>query len=84
MQNSLLPTSITYTEVPIQPNKKKIIDILLTGKETMTKDEIHHKPIYADTTTNFFSNHPTEHKIAAYRYFTTCRHLLPLSPEQKE
>lgn len=60
------------------------LDLLLTGKERMNKDEIHHKPIYADTATNFFSNHPTEYKIAAHRYFITCMHLLLLSLEQKE
>ena len=26
------------------------------------------KPTTTDTTTNFFFNHPTEHKMAAYRY----------------
>lgn len=90
MQNSSPPTSITYMEVPIQFREREkkrttnFLDLLLKGKEPMNKDEIHHKHIYADTTTNFFSNHPTEHKIAAYRYFITCMRLLLLSLEEEE
>lgn len=31
-----------------------------------------------DTAVNFFSNHPTEHKMAAHRYCMTLIHSLPL------
>jgi len=51
---------VTTTTTTTTRGTTNFLDLLLTGKEPMNKDEIHHKPIYADTTTNFFSNHPTK------------------------
>jgi len=38
------------------------------------------KATNSDTTVNFYSNYPTEHKMAAYRYCMTLIHSLPLLP----
>jgi hypothetical protein len=40
-------------------------------------------PTATDATTNFFSNHPIRHKIAAFRYITRV-HSLPLTPKRKQ
>ena len=42
------------------------------------------KPNSTDTTINFFSDHPIEHKIAAFRYCITRMHSLPLTSERKQ
>jgi hypothetical protein len=36
-----------------------------------------------DTTINYTSNHPTEHKLAAYHYLMTRTRALPLSQEKE-
>ena len=45
-----------------------------------TDTDISLKATSTDTTVNFFSNHPTEHKMAAYRNCMTLIHSLPLLP----
>lgn len=85
MQNSSPPTLITYMEVSVQSNTQKQWTNNFSRSTThrekpMTKDEIHHKPTFTDTTTNFFSNHPTEHKVAACRYVTARYFTLALTP----
>jgi hypothetical protein len=42
------------------------------------------KPTTTDTTTHYNSNHPIEHKIAAYRFLLNRMSLLPLSQENKK
>jgi hypothetical protein len=42
------------------------------------------KPTTTDTTINFFSNHPIEQKMAAYRYHITRLHSLPLDSGKKQ
>jgi hypothetical protein len=46
--------------------------------------DIYRKPVTTDTTISFFSNHPIEQKMAAYRYHITRMHSLPLDPEKKQ
>jgi hypothetical protein len=41
-------------------------------------------PTTNDTTINFKSNHPLQHKTAAFRYHITRMHLLPLTAEKKQ
>jgi hypothetical protein len=42
---------------------------------------IYQKPTTTNTAINFLSNHPMEHKIAAYRHHITRMHSLPLTPK---
>jgi hypothetical protein len=44
--------------------------------------DIYWTPTTNNTTINFLSNHPTEHKIAAYRYITRMQSL-PLTTERQ-
>jgi hypothetical protein len=41
------------------------------------------KPTTTDTTINFLSNHPIEHRMAAYRYYIDRMHTLPLDENKK-
>ena len=45
--------------------------------------EIYRKPTATDTTINFFSNHPIEQKMAAFRSHLNRMHFLTLSQEKK-
>ena len=57
---------------------------LTTGKQTNLEIDIYHKPTTTDTTINFLSNHPIEHKMAAFRYHISRMYSLPLAPEKKQ
>jgi DNA mismatch repair ATPase MutS len=46
--------------------------------------DIYRKPTTTDTTINFNSNHPVEHKMAAFRSHIYRMHSLPLTPEKKQ
>lgn len=41
------------------------------------------KPTATDTTSHFISNHPMQHKLAAYRYHIHRTHTLPLLKQNK-
>jgi hypothetical protein len=45
--------------------------------------DIYRKPATTDTTINYSSNHPTEHKMAAYRYMINRILTLPLTAEKR-
>jgi len=42
------------------------LDLLIIRNPANLEIDIYRKPTKTDTTINFLSNHPTEHKIAAY------------------
>jgi len=46
--------------------------------------DIHRKPATTDTTINFLSKHPTEHKTAAFRYHINTMLSLPLKEERRQ
>ena len=60
------------------------LDILIIRKPYNLEIYIFRKPTTTDTTINFASNHPMEHKIAACRHHITRMHSLPLTPEWKQ
>ena len=49
-------------------NQISFVDPLIMRKLTQLEIDIFRKPTMTDTTINYISNHPTEHKIASYRY----------------
>jgi len=54
------------------------LDLLITRNPTKFEISIFRKPTSTDTTINFHSNHPLEHKIAAYRFHIERMFTLPL------
>ena len=58
--------------------------LLLVWKPSKIETGIFQKPTNTDTTISFFSIQPTEHEIAAYRYYITRMHSLPLTLERKQ
>jgi hypothetical protein len=78
-----------HTNIKLNPSYESngcmsCLDLLIIGKESNLEINIHCKPTTADTTINFLSNQPTEHKIPAYRHHITRMHSLPLTPKQKQ
>ena len=45
---------------------------------------VHSKPTQTDTTTHFTSNHPLEHKLAAYNFYTNRMIELPIMEQVKQ
>ncbi|GFG36529.1 hypothetical protein Cfor_07442, partial [Coptotermes formosanus] len=46
--------------------------------------KVFRKPTTTDTTIHYTSNHPLEHKLAAFRYMLNRANNLPLKPEDKQ
>jgi len=91
IQPDLITTNMnqTHKDIKFNPtykNNRKInfLDPLLIRKPIKTGIDIFRKPTTTDTTINFFSNHPIKHKIAAFRYYITRMHSLPLTPKRKQ
>jgi len=59
------------------------LDLLIIRHSTQIENNIFRKPTTTDTTINYTSNHPTEHKMAAYRYLINRMLSLPLSTERR-
>jgi hypothetical protein len=59
------------------------LDLSISREHKKPKVDIYRKPTTTHATINFFSNHPVEQKMAAYRYHITRIHSLPLDPDKK-
>jgi hypothetical protein len=60
------------------------LDLLIVWNQSNLEIDIYGKPTTTDTTINFFSNHPTEHEMAAYRYHINRMLSLPLTIERQQ
>jgi hypothetical protein len=59
------------------------LDLTITRKPSYLDIRIYRKPTTTDTTINFLSNHPPEHKLAAYRFLIRRMLTLPIHTEQR-
>jgi hypothetical protein len=60
------------------------LDILIHRINTGVETEIDRKPTSTDTVICITSNHPYEHRLAAFRFILTRMHKLPLTPQYKQ
>jgi hypothetical protein len=60
------------------------LDLLIIRKPTKLEIDIYRKPTTTNTTINYTSNHPTEHKIAAYRHYVRRMQSLSLTTKDKK
>ena len=60
------------------------LDLSITRTHNKLTIDIYRKPMTTNTTINFMSNHPLEHKMAASRYHIERMHKLPLDPIKKQ
>jgi len=58
------------------------LDLSIIRKASQLEIDIFHKPTTTDTTISYLSNHPGEHKLAAYRYYIERMFNLPLSNDR--
>ena len=80
--NSIKP-DLTFT--PTQQHNKTIsfLDLHIARKNNTLDINIYRKPTTTDTTINYYSNHPTEQKLAAYRFLINRMLTLPLTQTNK-
>ena len=86
IQNYLnrLHPNLTITPTIEDKNTINFLDLQLIRQPTGIEIDIYRKPTTIDTTINNTSNHPREHKMAAYRYLINRMLSLPLSKEKEK
>jgi hypothetical protein len=60
------------------------LNLTILRKHKKLEIDIYRKPTTTNTKINFFSNHPMEQKMAAFRFHITRMHTLPLDPDKKQ
>ena len=70
------PTLESYDQI-------NFLDLTIIRKTPKLEIDIFHKPTTTDTTIHYLSNHPIEHKLAAYRYYIERMFNLPLNENQQ-
>jgi hypothetical protein len=81
--NNLHP-NLEFAPTIEENNRISFLDLLITRQPSAIEIDIYRKPTATDTTINYTSKHPTEHKLAAYRYLIRRMTTLPLSQEKEE
>jgi hypothetical protein len=76
--NNLYPI-LAFTPTHEENNTINFLDLLITRQPPSISIDIYRKPTTTDTTINYTSNHPVEHKLAAYRYMINPMNSIPLS-----
>jgi len=71
--------NLKFTPTHEEDNTINFLDLQLTRRHKKLEINIYRKPTTTDTTINYMSNHPTEHKLAAYRYRIHRMLTLPLT-----
>jgi len=60
------------------------LDLKITCRHTKLEVDIYRKQTTTDTTINFLSDQPIEHKMAAFKFHISRMHSLPLDPDKKQ
>jgi hypothetical protein len=68
----------------IENNAINYLDLTLIRQKYSIDISIFRKPTTTDATIHYTSNHPIEHKLAAFRYMLKRANNLPLKPEAKQ
>jgi hypothetical protein len=79
--SNTIHNNIQINPTPENAGQINFLDLTITRKTTNLKIDIFRKPNTTNTTINYFSNHPLEHKLAAYRYYIEKMYSLPLNKE---
>jgi len=75
--------NLQFTPTFENNNTISFLELLVIRQPTQTEIYIFRKLTTTDTTFSYTSNHPTEHKMAAYRYLINRMLSLPLSTERR-
>jgi hypothetical protein len=74
--------NIEFTPTQEHNNNISFLDLLIIRQPSKIEIDICRNPTTTNTTINVTSNHPAEHKIAAYCYLINRMISLPLTPER--
>jgi hypothetical protein len=74
---------LKFTPTHEHNNTINFLDLIIIRHPSKIEIDIYRKPSTNDTTINYTSNHPNEHKIAAYCYMTNRMLTLPLTAEMR-
>jgi hypothetical protein len=79
----------THSNIKLNPTYEQqtsidFLDLTITRKHKNREVDIYRKPTSTDTTISFLSNHPIEQQMAAFRFYITRMHSLPLNPDNKQ
>jgi hypothetical protein len=69
---------------PEMDGQVNFLDLLISRKPKHLEIDIFRKPTTTNTTINFLSNHPMEHKMSAYRFHLERMYSLPLNQIQRQ
>ena len=83
-QVNTIHQNIAFDLTTEENNQISYLDLKLIRHADHIEIDIHRKPTATDTTIHYSSNHPHEHKMAAYRYMITRMTTLPLTQARKE
>jgi predicted CoA-binding protein len=75
--------NLQLNPTPENAGQINFLDLTITRKTTCLEIDIFRKPTTTSTTINYISNHPLEHKLAAYRYYIERMFTLPLNKEHQ-
>ena len=81
--NKLHP-NLQFTPSQENNNSLCFLDLLLIRQPDKIEIDIYRKPTTTDTTINYTSNNPNEHKMAAYIYLTNRMTSLPLTTDREK
>lgn len=76
--------NIEFKMTTEENNTIDYLDLTITRHTDQLELDIFHKPTVTSTPIHSQSNHPMEHKIAAYRYYTQHLHNILLSENKKK
>jgi hypothetical protein len=81
---SQIHPDLKFTATDEIDNTINFLDLSITRKQHELDINIYRKPTTTDTTIHYKSNHPIQHKLAAYRFMLNRLHNLPLSKEHEQ
>ena len=77
-------SNLELNPTPENNNRVNVLYLSIIRNTPHLEIDIFHKPTTTDTTTNYLSNHPQEHKLAAYKYLINRMQNLPLNKNHRE
>jgi hypothetical protein len=79
-----LHKNIQLTPTHEEQGQTHFLDLTIIRNNTKLEIDVYRKPTTTNTTINYNSNHPTEHKTAAYRHYIKRMQALPLTTERQK
>jgi len=77
-------SNIELNPTPESNNRVNFLDLIIIRNTPHLEIDVFRKPTTTDTIINYLSNHPQEHKLAAYRFLINRMHNLPLNKNRRE